>query len=132
MTEKITLHPTGTCFDDVSKILIELKNLHRNKFRPSKAYIHHAIVKGDSNPYAHAWVHYKKHRYEIKLGSDDVPFLIQFGARDKQSFEVLDETKYSLFDVKKMTDTNPHLKTGPWENRYLELCNDYRANSTVD
>lgn len=123
------LHPTHSCFDDVGdiwRIVIEPliakgENVHET------VKIVHGIVprKKGKKAYSHAWVEHRNDVLECKhVNSKDGPkAVITLSKRDYyREKKITDFIAYSLREFALLQLQHGH--TGPYVNRYYELCRD--------
>lgn len=121
--------PTGTCFDDPVWLLdndyFEQKDMQQIR-------IVHALVSRVRVPekvYAHCWC--ELHGKYIECGRI-VPcnekIVMEYSRKEfMKLYRIHDQTKYSLQEIALKAMSLGIDNTGPFEQRYLEKCNDYHA-----
>lgn len=116
--QSVEIHPTNTCFDDASRIMVTLAMEGK-----SPVLVHGICGPAGKMPYSHAWVLEGGQAWQMGIVNGEkcmygVPSGDFYG-----NWKVLEETRYPLekYFLLHISHDNP----GPWERRYLELCRDY-------
>lgn len=126
-----TLHPTGTCFEDVTMFFAKL--CHENEHRladPKFRMVHGICLMENDRPYAHAWIEEGKNVWFSSILKDQKVF-VQCPRKDfYKRFRVKDFTRYTFLELlelsKKVGNAPP-----PWEEKYLVLCRDYNGGRKI-
>ncbi len=119
-----TIYPTGTCFDDALDFIM--------RERPKEYLLVHGICTADDgDDYAHAWVEAVDQKTAIGFGLAEVDGKkVEIGYEvDIEEFyermRVSEKTKYGFWDM--VRENHAKGTYGPWEEKYLKLCKDYKA-----
>ena len=129
MEEKV--YPTGTCFEDVTLMFIQMLMEQRERFsRSSFLMVHGICLNADGNKYSHAWIE----EGELVWFPAIIRGKKGFGKAKKKEFyrvyKVQCKTRYTAKEAQvtalKHGDAPP-----PWELKYLKLCKDYEWNEAL-
>ena len=129
--EEINFKPTKKCFTDTIEFLEnEAKtndNFHKNI---SKYKVVHAICRAIDGYYSHAWVEVEESNGEITIidskifNNEKVYCFLQ--TRDEY-YKGLKVKEFKKYTVQEVVYLNIKYETyGPWEERFLKLCSDYK------
>lgn len=131
-----TLFPTGTCFDDTFEIVRMLMMPGFMNHTPKKDWpvIYHGLVRSPMNInsneiFAHAWVGRFGKLYQIfRLGDDNTNIAEFTPEQFADLYEIIESTTYDLDEIIAMAKRNPSSTSGPWIQRYIEKCKDWKQN----
>lgn len=124
MIKDDTIYPTGTCFDDCATFIAR-------SYESKLGYklVHGICLLENGKLYAHAWIELPSHDEAMGFGlaiiNDKEEKVIYTASISDfyDRFKVYETTKYDYFEA---MDNFINKKThGPWEEKYLKLCNDY-------
>ncbi len=122
------LHPTGTCFEDVTQYFVQLLKENRARFRSGTLFMVHGIcLLDDDAPYSHAWVELDDQVHCPVMVQGKKGFAVMHPDRFAELYRVQEFTRYSPKDAfenaAKTNDMPP-----PWEPKYRNLCRDVVAH----
>lgn len=123
--DEVTLYPTGTCFEDVTQYFAQLvREDNRRMESPNFFTVHGICIMSDGTLYSHAWVEENGHVWFPAIFNGERGFAETTVDDFYKEFKVQDCTKYSFFDLVKMSMKTPRAKP-PYEEKYRRLCHDY-------
>lgn len=139
MANSTSILPTQSCFDDCLDFIENLLNSQPDA--SEKILMRYRVVHGiyqvtdldndfhtGGKPFAHGWVLDLKDKLAIQDGYLDGERITYGIGLDEfyKLFKLHEETRYSLLEVYKLN--KKHNNYGPWEPKYLNLCQDKQAN----
>lgn len=123
--KNIVVHPTGTCFEDVTleynRRIKEDLNLAIDK---TFLICHGICLAGDDLPYSHAWI--EEGEFVWFSGKIEGEFI--FAQASKKEFydeaRVQEVTKYNYWEAMAAARGNGN-RPPPWKLKYRKLCRDF-------
>ena len=125
----LTIKPTHTCFDDAGAIFVNM--LRESPLKVNRLRVVHAIclMPETHKAYTHAWVEDGNEVLFNGVYQDKVVTVVV----DKQEFyaemRVQDFTAYDAQEL--IVLDKRYGNTGPWKQKYLELCKDYHPSKAL-
>lgn len=122
----MTIHPTGTCFEDVTMQFAERIRDDKRLLVSDFFMVHGICLFPDGRPYSHAWIEEGDKVWFpgifSKLGKG-------FGLTSVEEFyreyRVQERTRYNFRDLLEIGARLGN-EPPPWEERYRVLCRDYK------
>lgn len=122
----MTVHPTGTCFEDVTMGFAEKIREDKRRILGGFYMVHGICLFPDGRKYSHAWIEVGEESAWFPGIVDGEKVFLEAPLEEfRKLFRVQEFTRYdfkALLEVGKRVGNVPP----PWEEKYLKLCRDYK------
>ena len=122
---KLTIHPTGTCFEDVTLEFIKMIGEDIKRMDSDFYMVHSICIMPDGKEYAHAWIEEGDLTWFPGLFNGEKGFAQCLTTEFYETYNVKEFTRYNFHDVTRVAHEHDD-RPPPWELKYLKLCKDYK------
>lgn len=127
---EITVHPTGTCFEDCSFFFVHLMKEDRTRMdRPDFVLVHGICLLENGKEYSHAWIEEGPQVHCPGIIGEEGKMERGFLTVEKKHFyykyQVQECTRYTFYEAIRVASKHKDMPP-PWELRYRRLCRDWK------
>lgn len=123
-----TLHPTGTCFEDVTMFFAKLIQEDKTRIiQPNFCMVHGICKMPDGKKFSHAWVEDGKEVWFSGILRGNKGFALTTRRDFYKKYRVQEFTRYNFRDLMELSKTVGNAPP-PWEEKYRRLCKDYKQS----
>lgn len=121
-TDRTTVYPTNSCFDDALDLLTLLAKERNPIIHDPSLRVVHGLVWQAGTPSAHAWVEIGDQCIFRGILEGEARYFSADWQEYYFELVVRETTRYTLREA--ITHNWKHNNYGPWEERYREFCRE--------
>lgn len=126
MKESVAILPTGTCFEDVTLMFVQMLREDPRRLRGQFYMVHGICQFSDGRDYSHAWIEEGEHTHFPGILDGKMGFIETWTVQFHKQFRVREYTRYTAIEARERAIAAGNVPP-PWELKYLRLCRDWAA-----
>lgn len=127
MKIKCEIRPTGTCFEDVTWMFIQMLRENPNRLNGEFWMVHGICLLLSGKRYSHAWIEEDGTTWFSGIMEGKTGFIQTPTDQFYTQFHVQERTRYTAIEARDRALLANNIPP-PWEPKYRELCKDYVPN----